>query len=60
MGIKDDQMKTVAYKNHNMATNSEAYKLWETWKKSGDAVDKKKLDDHLRDVDRRHKELVTK
>lgn len=53
-------MKTVQYKNHNLATNSEAYKLWETWKKSGDSKDRAKLDAHLKDVDRRYNELVTK
>lgn len=53
-------MKTVAYKNHNLATNSEAYRLWEAWKKSGDNKDRTKLDAHLRDVDRRAKELVEK
>ena len=54
------KMKTVAYKNHNLATNSEAYRLWEAWKKSGDNKDRTKLDAHLRDVDRRAKELVEK
>lgn len=53
-------MKTVAYKNHNLAHNSEAYRLWETWKKTGDPKDKSKLDQHLKDVDRRYQELVTK
>jgi hypothetical protein len=53
-------MKTVAYKNHNLATNSEAYRLWEAWKKSGDSKDRAKLDGHLKDVDRRYKELVEK
>lgn len=53
-------MKTVQYKNHNLATNSEAYKLWEAWKKSGDSKDRAKLDAHLKDVDRRAHELVTK
>ena len=51
-------MKTVYYKNHNLATTSEGYKLWETWKKSDKAEDKKKLDDHLKDVDARAKTLI--
>jgi hypothetical protein len=52
------KMKTVAYKNHNLATTSEGYKLWETWKKTNKPEDKKKLDDHLKDVDTKAKQLV--
>lgn len=51
-------MKTVQYKHHNMAHNSEAYKLWELWKKSGKAEDQKKLDQHLKEVDEKAKQLV--
>lgn len=50
-------MKTVKYKHHNLAQNSEAYQLYETWKKTGDAFYQKKLDAHLREVDRKYKEL---
>jgi hypothetical protein len=53
-------MKTVKYKHHNLATNSEAYKLWEAWKKSNDPKDEQKLKAHLKDVDQRYKDLVTK
>jgi len=52
------KMKTVQYKNHNLATTSEAYKLWEAWKKTGSQADKLKLDVHLREVDERAKQLV--
>jgi hypothetical protein len=55
-----EQMKIVQYKNHNLAHNSEAYRLWEAWKKSGDNSDRAKLDAHLKDVERRYNELVTK
>ena len=51
-------MKTVAYKNHNLATTSEGYKLWEAWKKSGKDEDKKKLDKHLKEVELRDKALL--
>ena len=50
-------MKVVKYKNHNLSTNSEAYQLYETWKRTGDAFWQKKLEAHLREVDRRYKEL---
>jgi len=50
-------MKTVKYKNHNLATNSEAYKLLQEYQKSGDPKDQRKLDAHLRELDRRYKEL---
>ena len=50
-------MNTLAYKNHNLARNSEGYKLWETWKKSGLESDKRKLDQHLKEVDERDKQL---
>lgn len=51
-------MKTVEYKHHNLATSSEAYSLWETWKKTGKEADKLKLDVHLKDVDLRAKQLL--
>ena len=51
-------MKTVQYKRHNMAHNSEAYRLWETWKKTGSVEDQKKLDLHLREVEQRDKQLL--
>jgi len=50
----------VKYKNHVLAKNSEAYSLLLTYQKSGDNKDRAKLDAHLRDVDRRAKELVEK
>ena len=50
-------MKTVKYKNHNLATNSEAYRLLQEYKKSGDSRDQKKLEAHLKELDRRYKEL---
>lgn len=53
-------MKTVQYKHHNLAHNSDAYKLWEAWKRSGDNKDRAKLDAHLKQVDRNYQELVLK
>lgn len=50
-------MKTVKYKHHNLATNSEAYRLLQEYRKSGDSKDQKKLDAHLRELDRKYKEL---
>lgn len=51
-------MKTVAYKHHNLATSSQAYELWETWKKSGKDADRLKLDVHLKEVDQKAKQLL--
>ena len=54
-------MKYVKYKEHTLAQNSEAYALYETWQKVSKPEDKKfyqkKLDAHLREVDRKYKEL---
>lgn len=56
--LQGSKVKTVQYKNHNLATSSQAYELWETWKKTGKEADKLKLDVHLREVDERAKNLV--
>lgn len=56
--LQGSKVKTVQYKNHNLATSSQAYELWETWKKTGKAEDLKKLDQHLKEVDERAKNLV--
>lgn len=44
----------VKYKSETLAKNSEAYKLLEEAKKTGDY---KKLDKHLREVNKRFREL---
>ena len=51
-------MKTVQYKNHNLAQNSEGYALWQQAKKTDRQEDWKKLNDHLREVDLRDKQLL--
>ena len=51
-------MKTVKYKNHNLAQSSQAYELWEAWKKTNKPEDLKKLDQHLKDVEQRHRDLL--
>ena len=51
----------VKYKQHVLAKNSEAYSLLSVANKltgTEREVALKKLDQHLRDVDRRYKELV--
>lgn len=54
-------MKTVKYKNHNMATNSEAYALYEAWRRATKEDEKRtaknKLDAHLKELDRKYQEL---
>lgn len=48
----------VKYKTHVLAKNSEAYSLLLTYQKSNDPKDQRKLEAHLRDVDRRAQELL--
>jgi hypothetical protein len=48
----------VKYKHHVLANNSEAYSLLLAYQKSGDPKDQRKLDAHLKDVDRRAQELL--
>jgi hypothetical protein len=48
----------VKYRTHVLAKNSEAYSLLLAYQKSGDPKDQRKLDAHLKDVDRRAQELV--
>lgn len=48
----------VKYKNHVLAKNSEAYSLLLAYQKSGDSKDQRKLEAHLKDVDRRAEELL--
>ena len=48
----------VKYKTHVLAKNSTAYELWQTYQKSHDRRDQAKLDQHLKDVERRAQELL--
>ena len=48
----------VKYKNLVLMKGSQALFLYEQWKKSATAEDKKKLDQHMKDVETRYKELV--
>ena len=50
-------MKVVKYKHHNLATNSHAYELLEAYRRSGKPEDQKKLEQHLKEVDKRYDEL---
>lgn len=40
----------VFYKEMWLMPNSKAKELYDTWKKSSDNKDRKKLDDHIKDV----------
>lgn len=55
-------MKTVKYKQHNLARNSRAFELWEAWQnaKTDRNLYQKALDKHLAEVDKRHKEILDK
>lgn len=48
----------VMYKGLVLSKGSQALFLYETWKKSGADADKKKLDQHMKDVETRYKELM--
>lgn len=50
-------MKLVKYKHYNLATNSHAYELLEAYQKSGDPRDQRKLDQHLKELDRSYEQL---
>ena len=50
-------MKTVKYKEHNLAMTSQAYMLYMAYKKSGDKKDQQTLDKHLKEVDQKYKAL---
>lgn len=50
----------VKYKNHVLAKNSDAYLIWSAANRATGTEREqllKKLDQHLRDVDRRYREL---
>ena len=46
------------YQQTRLKRGSKALELWEQWQKTKQALDKKKLDLHMADVDRRYKELL--
>lgn len=53
-------MKQVVYKGSVLAKGSTALELWEAWQKekSDRNAAQKKLDLHMKDVERRHQELL--
>lgn len=53
-------MKQVVYKGLVLAKGSKALELWEDWQKAKTDRNKfqKALDDHMKDVENRHKELL--
>lgn len=48
----------VKYQGSVLMKASKALELYQEWKKTSKPEDKKKLDDHMKDVDRRYKELL--
>jgi len=48
----------VFYKDSWLAKTSQAYLLYEVWQKTKDNKDRKKLDDHVKDVDQKYKQLA--
>jgi hypothetical protein len=53
-------MKQVVYRESVLSKGSQALVLWEEWQKAKTDRNKfqKKLDDHMKDVETRHKELL--
>lgn len=53
-------MKQVVYRGSVLAKGSTALELWEAWQKETKDRNKaqKKLDDHMKEVDKRHQELL--
>lgn len=39
------------YRGSQLARNSKAFELWETWQKTKDAKDRSKLDRHMKELD---------
>jgi hypothetical protein len=54
--------KQVVYRNSVLAKGSRALELWEDWQraKTDRNVFQKKLDDHMKDVEQRYKDLMTR
>jgi hypothetical protein len=54
-------MKQVVYRGSVLAKGSTALELWELWQRDKSAdrnKHQKKLDDHMKDVSKRHLELL--
>ena len=53
-------MKQVIYRTSILAKGSTALELWETWQreKADRNAAQKKLDNHLKEVEKRHNELL--
>jgi hypothetical protein len=53
-------MKQVVYRGSVLSKGSTALELWENWQreKSDRNAAQKKLDQHLKEVEQRHKELL--
>lgn len=47
----------VQYKGSWLMPNSKAKELYDNYRKTDDAKDRKKLDDHCKEVDRVYKEI---
>jgi hypothetical protein len=54
--------KQVVYKGSVLSKGSRALELWEDWQraKSDRNVFQKKLDEHMKDVEQRYKDLMTR
>ena len=54
--------KQVIYKGSILAKGSRALELWEEWQKAKSDRNQaqKKLDDHMKDVEQRSKDLLTR
>ena len=52
--------KQVVYRDSVLAKGSKALELWEEWQraKTDRNVKQKALDNHMKDVEQRHKELL--
>lgn len=46
------------YKDSQLAKNSKAYELYMNWQKSKDNKDKKLLDQHMKDVEAKGRDLM--
>ena len=49
---------TPVYRGSQLARNSKAFELWETWQKTKDNKDRTKLDVHMKMLDKEAEELM--
>ena len=60
VAMRNRALAAPVYKDTILAKNSQAYELWDAWQKAKSDRNKhqKKLDDHLKQLDKNHEQLL--